>query len=225
MGDIFTDITMRQFPRRTHQRETILQELARCKDHPTAEELYKRIKKKLPRISLATVYRNLETLANVGIIKKLEVSGRHNRFDWDTTDHDHVYCVKCHRIDNIDTVPRTLPLIEPTQLQGYHVTGCRIEFYGICPQCSQKHQTNRKGEQDMADTTCKTTPLNEKQRLVLEALAKTSEPCGSKELAAATGLETKQVSCQITALKNKGYVASPVRCKYEITQQGEGALA
>ena len=66
--------------------------------------------------------------------------------------------------------------------------------------------------------------LSDSQRLVLDALAKSAEPCGSKEIAAATGLETKQISCQITALKNKGYVTSPVRCKYSITDAGMGVL-
>ena len=77
----------------------------------------------------------------------------------------------------------------------------------------------------MACNTSKTNTLSDTQRQVLEALAKSSEACGSKELAAATGLEAKQISCQITALKNKGYVDSPVRCKYEITEQGKGVLA
>ncbi len=67
-------------------------------------------------------------------------------------------------------------------------------------------------------------PLNDQQRQVLEALANSAAPSGSKELAAATGLESKQVSCQLTALKNKGFIASPVRCKYEITDQGRNLL-
>jgi predicted transcriptional regulator len=60
---------------------------------------------------------------------------------------------------------------------------------------------------------------------VLEALAQNAEACGSKELTAATGLESKQISCQLTALKNKGYVSSPARCKYQITATGKDALA
>ena len=76
----------------------------------------------------------------------------------------------------------------------------------------------------MACASCATTSLSDTQRQILEALAKSSEACGSKDLAAAIGLEAKQVSCQITALKNKGYVSSPVRCKYEITEQGKGIL-
>lgn len=76
----------------------------------------------------------------------------------------------------------------------------------------------------MGCKSCGTTALSDNQRQVLEALAQSSEACGSKELAAATGLEAKQISCQITALKNKGYVSSPARCKYEITEQGKNML-
>ena len=76
----------------------------------------------------------------------------------------------------------------------------------------------------MQSITPEAAPLSEAQRLVLDALARSQAPCGSKELAAATGLEAKQISCQITALKNKGYVASPVRCKYSITDEGKNAL-
>ena len=76
----------------------------------------------------------------------------------------------------------------------------------------------------MACSSCSSGKISDAQRQVLEALAKSPEACGSKELAAATGLEAKQISCQITALKNKGYVSSPARCKYEITGQGKDAL-
>ena len=72
---------------------------------------------------------------------------------------------------------------------------------------------------------CGPTPLNENHKEVLEALAKIKEACGSKDIAAVTSLEAKQVSCQLTSLKKKGYVASPVRCKYEITDDGKNAIA
>ena len=77
----------------------------------------------------------------------------------------------------------------------------------------------------MGCKTCANPTLSDLQRSVLSALAESTEPCGSKEIAAATGMESKQISCQITALKNKGYVASPIRCKYQITDQGKTALA
>ncbi len=76
----------------------------------------------------------------------------------------------------------------------------------------------------MACKSCTSTSLSDTQRQVLEALAQSSEACGSKELATATGLAAKQVSCQITSLKNKGYVSSPERCMYAITAEGKAAL-
>ncbi|MDX9839867.1 MAG: transcriptional repressor [Desulfobulbus sp.] len=207
--------------RMTHQREVVLHELQRCQNHPTADELYGRIKKKLPRISLATVYRNLEILAEAGLISKLEVSGRQKRFDWDPTVHAHVSCVCCHRVDNLDSSSLPCPRVKPEQQQGYEITGCRIEFFGVCPTCrQQKGQNPSEGESVMGPAASAPVALNDQQRQVLEALAKSTAPSGSKELAAATGLGSKQVSCQLTALKNKGCIASPMRCKYEITDQG-----
>jgi Fur family transcriptional regulator, peroxide stress response regulator len=71
---------------------------------------------------------------------------------------------------------------------------------------------------------CGNGVLSDEQKQVLEVMAKCDGPCASKDIAEATGLETKQVSCRITALKKKGYVDSPVRCKYAITSDGKTAL-
>jgi Fe2+ or Zn2+ uptake regulation protein len=124
--------------RMTHQREIILNELKRCESHPTADELYVRIKKKLPRISLATVYRNLEILSGAGMIGKIEITGRQKRFDPEVRPHHHVYCIHCHRVDNIDLALVDLEAIIPKQSGGYDIDGCRLEFFGVCPACRQK---------------------------------------------------------------------------------------
>ena len=212
--------------RMTHQREIILQELRKSKTHPTADELYERIKKKIPRISLATVYRNLEILSKAGVISKLEISGRQKRFDWELAQHNHVYCNRCQRIENISSPILPLTHIESAQGRGYQITGCRIEFSGLCPLCQhQPNQATNNGEQTMPCETCEKSLLNDSQKSVLSALAQSAEPCGSKEISAATGLESKQISCQMTALKKKGYVESPVRCKYTITPQGKEVLS
>lgn len=71
---------------------------------------------------------------------------------------------------------------------------------------------------------CKGETITDEQRQILEAMAQSQEPCGSKEIAAATGLESKAISCRITAMKKKGLVDSPVRCKYSITDEGRTAL-
>lgn len=73
--------------------------------------------------------------------------------------------------------------------------------------------------------SCGCNSLTDEQKKILEAMAGSAEPCGSKDLAAATGLEAKAISCRITALKKKGLVESPVRCKYTITDDGRNAIS
>ncbi len=195
--------------RMTHQREIILRELRQSCTHPTADELYESIRKKLPRISLATVYRNLEILAEHGLIMKMETSGRQKRFDGELHHHYHVTCSRCQRVDNLSSLDWRMPQASSEVAKGYRITGSRIEFYGLCPACLQQPIiTTQQGEPTMGCARNQSPSLSDSQRLVLDALAKSAEPCGSKEIAAATGLETKQISCQITALKNKGYVTS-----------------
>ena len=94
-----------------------------------------------PVLFTTTVYRNLETLSEAGIIGKLEISGRQKRFDFDVHPHDHIFCLQCHRVDNID-FDRTL--VNPAAVasdKGYRITGYRVEFKGICANCrSNQHQ-------------------------------------------------------------------------------------
>ncbi len=123
--------------RMTSQREMILTELQESRQHLTADELYERVKKFMPRISLATVYRNLETLSEAGIIGKLEISGRQKRFDYDVHPHDHIYCLQCHRVDNIDFDRDTVNQASIASDRGYRITGYRVEFKGICSSCSK----------------------------------------------------------------------------------------
>ncbi len=207
--------------RMTHQRDIILREIRKCTNHPTADELYERIKKKLPRISLATVYRNLEILSTAGLIKKLEISGRRKRFDGELRRHSHVYCLLCYRLDNIDSGQQKNFRFLPEASGGYRITGCRIELFGLCPGCQKTHQ----GDKKMGCRQCGNKTINDQQQQILKTLAQSAAACGSKDIAAAVKLEPKQISSHLTALKKKGYVASPERCKYEITEAGKGAIA
>ena len=134
--------------RMTSQREIILKELQDSRQHLTADELYERVKKFMPRISLATVYRNLETLSEAGIIGKLEISGRQKRFDSDVHPHDHIYCLQCHRVDNIDF---DRDLVDPRAVasdKGYRITGYRVEFKGICASCRRITDTSMESEHE-----------------------------------------------------------------------------
>ncbi len=124
--------------RMTNQREMILRELKKSKGHLTADELYERVRKSMPRISLATVYRNLEILSEVGIIRKLEISGRQKRFDAIVEDHDHIYCVQCQQIENLDLNKQEMNVPTAGNINGYNITGCRLEISGLCPKCQNE---------------------------------------------------------------------------------------
>jgi Fe2+ or Zn2+ uptake regulation protein len=208
--------------RMTNQREVILQEIGKCEGHPTADILYERIKKKLPRISLATVYRNLEILSEVGKIRKLEISGRQKRFDRELKEHSHICCIQCHRIDNIDINREQMPS-DSAQKKGYKISGCRIEFLGICPECQKKDKEQEAPQKNVV--AAQTTPkLSECQCKILAVLKKCTSSCTGKDIAARTSLASTQVSCQLTALKKKGLVISPARCQYKITQAGKNLI-
>jgi len=119
----------------TRQRRVILEELRKMKTHPTADEVYEVVRKKLPRISLATVYRNLEMLAREGIIKKLEMGGGPKRFDGDIKPHHHICCIRCGRVDDI-YVDIPFPITDNVRkATPYKIIGYRFELVGLCPKC------------------------------------------------------------------------------------------
>ncbi len=124
-------------PRITHQREVILEELKSVRTHPSADELYDQVRQRLPRISLATVYRNLEFLTDQGLVQKIEVGGRQKRFDGNPEEHYHIRCLDCGKVDDVD-LDRIQSLDKSiSRTCGYKVIGHRLEFMGICPECSK----------------------------------------------------------------------------------------
>ena len=124
--------------RLTTQRQIILEELSKVKTHPTAGEVYDMVRKRLPRIGLGTVYRNLELMAENGMIMKLEVGGTQKRFDATTDAHYHIRCSCCGRVDDID-VPVIDSLVDAAaENSSYQIHGHHIEFTGICSKCSRE---------------------------------------------------------------------------------------
>ncbi|MDP3480070.1 MAG: transcriptional repressor [Desulfoprunum sp.] len=130
--------------RMTNQREIILEELKKTDQHLNADELYERVRLLVPRISLATVYRNLELLTELGIVTKLEISGRPKRYDFDVGRHDHIFCIECHRIDNIEVKCEEIAPAVLIMKGEYSITGYRLEFVGICPKCQGKRHKEKK---------------------------------------------------------------------------------
>ncbi len=121
--------------RNTPQRKIILEELRAVTTHPTAAELYDLVRRRLPRVSLGTVYRNLEVLHQDGMIRKLEFAGAEARFDGTTTEHYHVRCRQCGRIEDIPELGPDSGPVQPAQLAGFRIEGHRLEYVGLCPAC------------------------------------------------------------------------------------------
>ncbi|MFH2037393.1 MAG: transcriptional repressor [Candidatus Zixiibacteriota bacterium] len=130
------------FERNSRQRDTILAELRKQKTHPTAIGLYEIVRRQLPKISLGTVYRNLDQMAKRGIIQKLEVAGKETRFDGDTSQHFHTICVRCGAIDDVHGLSHLDIGVDISEINGYDITSYHLNFYGICPECKKGSRTN-----------------------------------------------------------------------------------
>ncbi len=119
----------------SRQREAIRNYLSETKEHPTAETVYHAIRKIYPNISLGTVYRNLNLLADTGEINKLSCGDGSEHFDYDTSRHYHFICTGCGRV--LDLKMASIDSINT--IAGSHfdgtIEGHSTYFYGKCPCC------------------------------------------------------------------------------------------
>ena len=132
------DLLKEKSLRMTTQRKVILEELRKIHTHPSADEIYEVVRLRLPRISLGTVYRNLEVLSELGKVQKLELSGSLKRFDWDTNKHYHIRCLRCNRVEDAPIAP--LKQLEDKLYEAtvFEIIGYNLEFTGLCPECSRE---------------------------------------------------------------------------------------
>jgi Fur family ferric uptake transcriptional regulator len=124
----------------TSQREVIIDELKSVKTHPTADQVYEMVRKRLPKISLGTVYRNLEVLSDLNLIQKLEVGGTQKRFDGNIENHYHVRCKVCGKVEDLPMGSISINGLEEIDslAQGYTELTHKLELVGICPDCAEK---------------------------------------------------------------------------------------
>lgn len=122
----------------TPQRAAIYDELLKAKDHPSADDLYKRVRKALPNISFDTVYRTLLSFSEVGIVRLVEGYGELKRFDPDIDSHHHLRCMRCHKI--IDFCNQSYDAIKvPSEFEKeFTVLSKRVVLEGICRDCAKK---------------------------------------------------------------------------------------
>ena len=125
--------------RMTKQRKAILRVLKNTKSHPTADWIYEKVKKEIPNISLGTVYRNLNVLAEHGKINVLDYGSNHSRYDGNSDLHYHFKCENCGGVFdlNIDLATDLNKKINTETEFTAH--SHRLEFSGICSECQQKN--------------------------------------------------------------------------------------
>ena len=138
----------------THQRQKIYEALVSRPGHYSPEEIYARVKQDLPSISLATVYKNLKTFVQAGMLR--DVSRHHGpwRVDATTTPHHHFVCTRCHSITDLD-----FALLRPLKLRGtlpagYRMEKFNVELQGVCKACSSDKRKRSSCHTLQETTTC-----------------------------------------------------------------------
>jgi Fur family ferric uptake transcriptional regulator len=124
--------------RMTPSRRAILDQVRLAPTHPTADEVYREVRKELPRVSLGTVYRNLEALARHGLIRVVGDAEGRKRYDRTLEDHCHVECRSCGRIEDlhIDPSSRLERLLQG--MCDFEIEECRVNFVGVCGDCASR---------------------------------------------------------------------------------------
>ncbi len=127
--------------RLTPQRMAVLKILAASEEHPSVEQIYERVKADFPMTSLATIYKTVTLLKEMGEVLELGFSDDSNRYDGIRPyPHPHLICIKCRNI--VDPKVTTLSELpqEVARSTSYRVVSHRLDFFGICPQCQEKQK-------------------------------------------------------------------------------------
>ncbi|MCZ2148641.1 MAG: transcriptional repressor [Bryobacterales bacterium] len=124
----------------THQRMVIYKALASTNTHPTPETVYEQVKREIPAISLGTVYKNIRTFTEAGLLREVTVLHDSLRLDANLGDHHHLVCVRCKAIfDAPENEVTPVPLPESLP-DGFRLERCSVLFLGVCAQCAAARQ-------------------------------------------------------------------------------------
>ncbi|MDU4892634.1 MAG: Fur family transcriptional regulator [Clostridium sp.] len=139
MDTNFTQVFKEKKLKLTPQRIAVYNYLKSTKEHPSAETIHKALMEEYPTMSLATVYKTLKVLVEVGLVQELNVGEGNFRYDGMTTAHPHIHCISCAKVDDLEGV--TFEELNQT-VKGntnYDVLSNKVYFYGICPECKKSN--------------------------------------------------------------------------------------
>ena len=131
----------------TFQRQAIYEAIADSREHPTPELIYEQVRVRIPSISLATVYKNVKTFLDSGVLKEVTLHHGSVRLESNMTPHHHVVCSSCKAIFDLEE-----SAVEPVQLPriglpaGFSIEQSRVEFVGVCKSCqTARRKTSKAG--------------------------------------------------------------------------------
>ncbi len=131
--------------RMTRQRRAILEVLKRPGEHLTADVVYERVRRRrVPNISLGTVYRNLEILSRAGLIRILSLGDGPRQYDGGTHRHYHVRCVECGRVEDVSAGPFPDLDAAARRSSDFEILGHELDFEGLCADCRKSAKRSRK---------------------------------------------------------------------------------
>ncbi len=120
--------------RNTRQRELVMDAVRSLANHPTANEVYEYVHARDAHVSMGTVYRNLNLLAEAGDILLVQAPGG-SHYDFRNTKHSHVVCVNCGKMDDAMFEYDELADSRAADQSGYDIFGHSVVFEGLCPSC------------------------------------------------------------------------------------------
>jgi len=127
--------------RLTPQRMAVVKYLAENRDHPSVEQLFEAVRPNFPTTSLATIYKTVAVLQDIGEVSELRLGQEMARYDGaNPQPHPHAACTRCGRVIDVDleTDPDWAAKVEQTT--GFQIDTYRIDFFGICPECWERQE-------------------------------------------------------------------------------------
>ncbi len=123
----------------TPQRLAIMRVLAESKGHPSVDDIYRRLQRRFPGISPATVYRNIMLIKSLGEAVEISLAGSASRYDGRKPyPHPHIVCVECGNILDPELASLGDMTREVTAASGFEIKSFRLDFFGVCPACRKK---------------------------------------------------------------------------------------
>lgn len=123
----------------TVQRRDVFRAVLERDDHPSVDQIFESVKERIPGLSRTTVYRVLETLCHLGVLRRLHHPGATVRFDGKTTRHHHLVCRLCYRVIDIESKKVDALELSSGQRKGFLVEEFTVHFHGVCQTCRREN--------------------------------------------------------------------------------------